>query len=128
VRPEPVFRLAGWSKDDDGVLDPKRVACIRIGWGGYYGTEGENRASSAPHVLSLAECQATVNNCPVPCPSAWTHPPQPYCSFIRHIPMNRDNDFRSVLPMHRKNQIFSISSSVYRLYCQPAAYDGQQIF
>ncbi len=35
------FQLAGWSKDDDGVLDPKRVACIRIGWGGYYGTEGE---------------------------------------------------------------------------------------
>ena len=35
------FQLAGWSKDDDGVLDPKRVACIRIGWGGYYGAEGE---------------------------------------------------------------------------------------
>ena len=35
------FQLAGWSKDADGILDLKRVADIRIGWGGYYGTEGE---------------------------------------------------------------------------------------
>ena len=35
------FQLAGWSKDADGVLDAKRVADIRIGWGGYFGTEGE---------------------------------------------------------------------------------------
>ncbi|MEN6309153.1 MAG: glycosyl hydrolase, partial [Anaerohalosphaeraceae bacterium] len=35
------FQLAGWSKDGDGVLDPKRVACIRVGWGGYFGEEQE---------------------------------------------------------------------------------------
>jgi len=35
------FQLAGWSTDADGVLDLKRVTDIRIGWGGYLGTEGE---------------------------------------------------------------------------------------
>jgi len=35
------FQLAGWSKDADGVLDLKRVGDIRIGWGGYFGAEGE---------------------------------------------------------------------------------------
>ncbi len=35
------FQLAGWSKDADGVLDPKRVGDIRIGWGGYLGAERE---------------------------------------------------------------------------------------
>jgi len=35
------FQHAGWSKDDDGVLDAKRVSDIRVGWGGYLGTEGE---------------------------------------------------------------------------------------
>ncbi len=35
------FQLASWSKDDDGVLDLKRVSDIRIGWGGYLGVEGE---------------------------------------------------------------------------------------
>lgn len=37
------LELAGWSrdKDADGALDLKRVSDIRIGWGGYYGSEGE---------------------------------------------------------------------------------------
>ena len=35
------FQLASWSKDADGVLDLQRVEDIRIGWGGYLGTEGE---------------------------------------------------------------------------------------
>jgi len=35
------FQLAGWSKDADGVLDPKRVSDIRIGWGGYFGAQEE---------------------------------------------------------------------------------------
>jgi len=35
------FQLAGWSRDADGVLDSKRVGDIRIGWGGYFGAEGE---------------------------------------------------------------------------------------
>jgi hypothetical protein len=35
------FALAGWSKDPDGRLDLTRIARISIGWGGYYGTEGE---------------------------------------------------------------------------------------
>lgn len=36
------LQLAGWSKDADGVLDPKRVSEIRVGWGGYLGAEGEH--------------------------------------------------------------------------------------
>jgi len=35
------FQLAGWSKDADGILDSKRVGDIRIGWGGYFGADGE---------------------------------------------------------------------------------------
>lgn len=35
------FRLAGWSKDPNGVLDRDRLKSISIGWGGYYGQEGE---------------------------------------------------------------------------------------
>jgi len=35
------FQLAGWSKDADGVLDPTRISEIRVGWGGYFGAEGE---------------------------------------------------------------------------------------
>ena len=39
----PLDRLqyAGWSHDADGVLDPKRVTDVSIGWGGYLGVEGE---------------------------------------------------------------------------------------
>jgi len=49
------FQLAGWSKDADGVLDLKRVSDIRIGWGGYLGTEGETIQFSValPQVGSL---------------------------------------------------------------------------
>lgn len=35
------FQLAGWSKDPDGRLDRKRITELRIGWGGYFGTENE---------------------------------------------------------------------------------------
>lgn len=35
------LQLAGWSQDADGELDLTRVAEVRIGWGGYYGKEGE---------------------------------------------------------------------------------------
>jgi hypothetical protein len=35
------LQLAGWSKDGDGVLDRRRIAEIRVGWGGYIGREGE---------------------------------------------------------------------------------------
>jgi hypothetical protein len=35
------FKLAGWSRDADGVLDLRKVGEIRIGWGGYTGAEGE---------------------------------------------------------------------------------------
>ncbi len=35
------FQHAGWSNDEDGLLDPKRVSDIRVGWGGYLGVEGE---------------------------------------------------------------------------------------
>lgn len=38
------LQLAGWSKDADGILDPRKVADVRIGWGGYLGTQGEKIA------------------------------------------------------------------------------------
>jgi hypothetical protein len=38
------FRLAGWSKDADGALDTSQVESLSIGWGGYFGTEGETVA------------------------------------------------------------------------------------
>jgi hypothetical protein len=41
VIPLSRFRLAGWSKDADGHLSPERVTEIRVGWGGYIGTENE---------------------------------------------------------------------------------------
>lgn len=41
------FELAGWSKDEDGLLDLKRLSEIRVGWGGYLGAEGERVQFSA---------------------------------------------------------------------------------
>jgi len=35
------FQAAGWSKDPNGRLDLDGVTAISVGWGGYYGTEGE---------------------------------------------------------------------------------------
>lgn len=35
------FQLAGWSQDNNGRLDLADVTEIRVGWGGYHGTEGE---------------------------------------------------------------------------------------
>ena len=35
------FQLAGWSNDPNGRLDPSSVTEIRVGWGGYFGSEGE---------------------------------------------------------------------------------------
>jgi hypothetical protein len=54
----PVSRLqhAGWSQDKDGELDLKQISEVRIGWGGYYGTEGEQVQFSIalPQVGSIA--------------------------------------------------------------------------
>ena len=49
------FQLAGWSKNDQGRLDPATVTEIRIGWGGYYGFSGETVqfTLSAPEVMAL---------------------------------------------------------------------------
>jgi hypothetical protein len=52
------FQLAGWSKDADGVLDLKRVSDIRIGWGGYFGAEGEKVQFS----VALPEAGAVTRN------------------------------------------------------------------
>ncbi len=41
VFPLSRLQLAGWSKDADGRLDLRRIERIAIGWGGYFGTEGE---------------------------------------------------------------------------------------
>ena len=35
------FQLAGWSKDDQGHLDPASITEVRVGWGGYFGAAGE---------------------------------------------------------------------------------------
>jgi len=35
------FQLAGWSRDTNAHLDLDQIAEVRVGWGGYYGTEGE---------------------------------------------------------------------------------------
>jgi hypothetical protein len=35
------FSLAGWSKDANGRLDPADLASISVGWGGYFGEQGE---------------------------------------------------------------------------------------
>ena len=39
--PASAFKLAGWSKDADGKLDWAAITDVRIGWGGYFGAEGE---------------------------------------------------------------------------------------
>ena len=46
------FRLGGWSKDANGRLDTDNVVAVRIGWGGYYGQDGETVEFSTgrPHV------------------------------------------------------------------------------
>ena len=35
------FMLAGWSHDQNGHLDLSSITEVRVGWGGYIGTEGE---------------------------------------------------------------------------------------
>jgi hypothetical protein len=35
------FQHAGWSKGAGGEFDWTRVTSVRIGWGGYFGAEGE---------------------------------------------------------------------------------------
>lgn len=39
--PLSLFRLAGWSHDQNGHLDLSAITEVRVGWGGYIGTEGE---------------------------------------------------------------------------------------
>ena len=40
--PRNQFNQAGWSSDPNGKLDLDKIKELRIGWGGYYGVEGEN--------------------------------------------------------------------------------------
>lgn len=47
------FTLAGWSQDADGQLDPRRIAEVRIGWGGYFGAEGETIEFSVAGVQAV---------------------------------------------------------------------------
>ncbi len=35
------FELAGWSQDPNGRFDPAGIDRVSIGWGGYFGKEGE---------------------------------------------------------------------------------------
>ncbi|WP_165250999.1 glycosyl hydrolase [Paludisphaera soli] len=52
--PWSTFAKAGWSREGDDALDPSRIAEIRIGWGGYFGTEGETVAFQLLGVESAA--------------------------------------------------------------------------
>jgi hypothetical protein len=49
------FQPAGWSKNPRGTFDFSAVTCLRIGWGGYYGAEGEQRvfSLSAPRMARI---------------------------------------------------------------------------
>jgi hypothetical protein len=53
------FQVAGWVKDQSAPLDLSAVAAIRVGWGGYHGTEGEKVefATAMPQMgrIGLAE-------------------------------------------------------------------------
>jgi hypothetical protein len=40
--PLSLFRLAGWSHDQNGHLDLSSITEVRVGWGGYIGAEREN--------------------------------------------------------------------------------------
>ena len=57
------LQLAGWSKDADGELDLSRVDEVRVGWGGYYGTEGETVEFGMvlPRIGGMAANGATAN-------------------------------------------------------------------
>jgi hypothetical protein len=52
--PLSLFRLAGWSHDQNGHLDLSSITEVRIGWGGYIGTEGEK----VEFILSLPQTAA----------------------------------------------------------------------
>ncbi len=41
IVPWSSFEKAGWSHAGADVLDPARIAEVRVGWGGYHGAEGE---------------------------------------------------------------------------------------
>jgi hypothetical protein len=47
------FLLAGWSKDPNARLDLDQIRELRIGWGGYYGQEGENVEFSVQNISIL---------------------------------------------------------------------------
>jgi hypothetical protein len=42
VVPWSHLQYANWSSDADGLLDRTKIAELRIGWGGYYGADGES--------------------------------------------------------------------------------------
>lgn len=47
------FLLAGWSKDPNARLDLDQIRELRIGWGGYYGQEGETVEFSVQNISIL---------------------------------------------------------------------------
>ena len=54
------FQLARWSKDADGQLDSRRVQYVRVGWGAYLGTEGEQ----VQFTLALPQVGSVVSKAP----------------------------------------------------------------
>jgi hypothetical protein len=57
VVPFTQFSPAGWAPDPDGRLDTGRLAEVRVGWGGYFGHEGETIefTTGAPVAVRMAE-------------------------------------------------------------------------
>jgi hypothetical protein len=54
------FKLAGWSHDQNGHLDLSSITEVRVGWGGYIGTEGEK----VEFTLSLPQTAALKQRVP----------------------------------------------------------------
>ena len=56
------FQLAGWSTDADGELDLAQVDEVRVGWGGYLGSEGEavEFSFSLPQSGSIRSASSSV--------------------------------------------------------------------
>ena len=55
--PLSLFHLAGWSRDNNGHLNLSNITEVRVGWGGYFGAQGEKVEFSLtlPQVATLKQ-------------------------------------------------------------------------
>jgi hypothetical protein len=51
--PKSSFLLAGWSKDPNAQMDLDKITEFRVGWGGYFGQEGETVEFSVQDISIL---------------------------------------------------------------------------